>query len=388
MNVPLLVVLALLGGTEPKSTPPAQPSPQDQPAPKPEEPAAGTFKPRGAPLPQALPPADLKKAGDAASKPKGKEDLFDEVVAWVNDDIVRFSDLREAEQAGVAQIMQEGRLSPDELNAKIAEVRAGTLFGLIANRLLVQEAEKFYSLEEMKKDLVKRFKERQKIKTDEELDRQLTQWGLSRAELEDKLVLGAAPDSVIDLRINRNLSVSEAEAKKYYEDHRDQFSNPGQVAFRELVLLSNAPEARAGRKAEAVNIASRAKAGEDFIGLVKSYSEAPSRGIEGKIGPLRTSDLLPEIAKALTALGPGAVSDPVETSQGWHILQLISRQDPEVRTFEAVKGECEQAVRQAKFTPAYDALLKQIWKDSTIEVRKPYLDRLPPEWREMATPKD
>ncbi|HTV25421.1 MAG TPA: peptidylprolyl isomerase [Polyangiaceae bacterium] len=73
----------------------------------------------------------------------------------------------------------------------------------------------------------------------------------------------------------------------------------------------------------------------EFAALVAEYSEdAPTRAVGGELGGLRAADMAreQEVLDALSALHPGEVSRPVETSHGLHILLLESPPAPEVVT--------------------------------------------------------
>lgn len=331
-------------------------------------------------------PAPGAPAQGTKTAPRDNEQVVEEIVAKVNDEVVLWSDLREEEQSALQQLLEQtrsGKMTNDQASTEAKKLREQMLMQMISSRLMVQQAERLYNMAEVKKDVVKRFKERQKIKSDEELDRQLAEWGMTRTELEDRLVLGAAPDFVVDAEVRNNLGVSEKEARDFYEQHKDQFTTPAQVTFREIVLVATDAAIRAGRKADADRIAARARAGEDFVALVKELSEAPSKSVEGKIGPIQPSDLIAEVGRAVVAVPVGGVSDPIETGQGWHVLKIEARRDAVTPEFEKVRNECEMAVRQEKFGPAFENYMRGLWKAATIEVRAAYLDRLAPPWREM-----
>ena len=391
-----LLVAASDAPQTPPQPPPPQPAPT-QPAPAPEQKrplvervpdendGLVTPKPKtDRPLVERVPEGAPKATG-----PKGKEELFDEIVAWVNDDVILWSELREQEQLAISHLMEENKdASPDEMAKHIADIKQNALMQLISNRLLVQEAERLYNLEEMKKDLLKRFKERQKIKTDEELDRQLIQWGLAKSELEDRLVQGAAPDYVVDTQVTKNLGVTETEARDYYEKNKERLSSPAQITFREIVLVTPDEDARAKRRALADEVVAKARGGADFAGLVKQYSEAPSKAIGGRIGPVRPADIVPEIAKAALAVPVGGVSDPTATKNGWHVIRVDERVDAKTPTFEQARADVEAAVRQQKLGPALEKYMKGVVATATIEVRRSYLDRVNPEFKDKVVPHD
>jgi parvulin-like peptidyl-prolyl isomerase len=313
----------------------------------------------------------------------GREELVEEIVAWVNDDVVMLSDLREAEQQAIQQVMSQTSASGEAMAAQVQEVKQRVLLEQIWNRLLVQEAEQLFDLEMLKQDLLDSFMKRQQIDTVEQLEAALAQYGLTRERLEDRLLLQAAPNYVIENRVEVNLGVSEEEAREFYEENIDRFATDASVTFREIVLYARDERARTERRDEAERIAERARETDDFEALVAHVSEAPSKSIGGRIGPVDPKDLVGPITEAVMEGGPvGGVVGPVETSQGFHILKVEQRQESEVPAFEEVRAECERFCRQAKFEPAFKDFIAELWERSRVEVREPYMDRIPEPWSE------
>ena len=72
--------------------------------------------------------------------------------------------------------------------------------------------------------------------------------------------------------------------------------------------------------------------GEKFTTLAVLYSEGPSASKGGEIGFMGKGELDGEYAKAAFSLKAGGVSTIVESSFGYHIIQLIERREERVNT--------------------------------------------------------
>lgn len=311
-----------------------------------------------------------------------KEELVEDIVAWVNDDVVLFSDLQAQEQMMIQTLMQ-GKTPAEKVPEEVEKIKAETLLTLIFNRLMVQDAERMFNIEALKDDLLQRFMKSRDIPNVAELDKMLTQVGMERDELLERLMDSAIPEVVIQQQVSDKLAVTEAEALEVYQEKREEYTTQGHVVFREVVILDSSPGG--ARLQDAEDVIRRAREGVDFVTLVKTYSEAPSKAIEGKIGPVSPSDLVESIAAAVRVLPVGQVSEPLRTKQGWHVIVVEERVEDTVAPFEEVKERCENIVRAKKYKPAFEAYIKEVWDSSTIEVRKGYEDRIREPWSESVT---
>ena len=333
--------------------------------------------PTGAPAAPGTATSGPPVAGPAVG-PRADETKVEEIVAWVNDDVVLLSELLGSEQQALSSVMKGKRVSSGEMSAKVAEVQLQMLMSLVSSRLLVQEAERLYDVDEIGKDLVKRWRERNDIKSDEQFDRVLKEdLHMTRADLQDKLVSGAAPDYVIETQVTRSISVSEKEARQYYDEHRDEFLTPGQVSFREIVLRAESNEQKRARLDEAVDLVEQVKSGKDFAKLVEEKSEGPSKSLGGLIGPVAPSDLAESVAEAIARTPAGQVVGPIPTAVGWQIIRIEQKLDEKVVPFDEARVRCEEAVRQQKFPVVYEKFMNGLWDAATVEVRKDYQARIP-----------
>ena len=71
----------------------------------------------------------------------------------------------------------------------------------------------------------------------------------------------------------------------------------------------------------AQEVAKKARAADaDFAALAKEYSDGPTGPEGGDLGVFEPRAMVPRFTKATRALEIGAVSDPVQTQFGYHII--------------------------------------------------------------------
>jgi peptidyl-prolyl cis-trans isomerase SurA len=137
------------------------------------------------------------------------------------------------------------------------------------------------------------------------------------------------------MEITSNMSVTPAEVKSFYKSLPED-SIPyveAEVEINQLVLHpSTSDEAVFEVRERLLGLRERIVNGENFATLAVLYSEGPSASRGGDIGWASKADLDPAYAKAAFALKKGQVSKIVESSFGYHIIQLTDRTEERVQT--------------------------------------------------------
>ena len=117
----------------------------------------------------------------------------------------------------------------------------------------------------------------------------------------------------------------EQEVRDFYAEHRAQMSRPEEVQARHI-LIKVAPAADASTVEAArlrlVDLRATIAAGADFATVARSASEDASASAGGDLGYFPRGRMLPQFEAAAFALAPGAVSEPVRTALGWHLINL------------------------------------------------------------------
>ncbi|MDL1901551.1 hypothetical protein FBR02_12350 [Anaerolineae bacterium CFX9] len=117
------------------------------------------------------------------------------------------------------------------------------------------------------------------------------------------------------------------------------------------VLQVRARHILVGSAAEAQALIDRANAGEDFGMLAQQNSrDITSRDLGGDLGWFTAEELLePVLAQAAFSQEVGAVGGPIESSLGWHVLQVVERGErpvPEEKRADLAQRRFEQWLDQ------------------------------------------
>ena len=111
----------------------------------------------------------------------------------------------------------------------------------------------------------------------------------------------------------------------------------------------------------------RIEAGEDFATLAKTYSEdAVSAANGGDLGWVGPGQLVPAFEQAMDRLPVDKISEPVQTSFGLHIIQVLGRRE------RAASAEVEQAtarrqIHARKADDRYEQWVRQLRDEAYVE---------------------
>ena len=99
---------------------------------------------------------------------------------------------------------------------------------------------------------------------------------------------------------------------------------------------------------EALAIVEELKEGADFATVAREKSTGPSGPNGGQLGWFGEGAMVPEFEAAVVAMEPGAVSAPVKTQFGWHVITLNETRVQEAPKLEDVRAELEMQIRQIR----------------------------------------
>jgi peptidyl-prolyl cis-trans isomerase SurA len=226
----------------------------------------------------------------------------------------------------VQRILQQRRPQPDQ-----RELTRQVLDRLINERAQLQLAgETGIKVDEPSIDQAEQTVARQNQMDVAELRRRIASEGFDtkafRDQLRDQIILTRLREREVEPRVR----INDLEVEQYLQDQKTGSINPDKVLINLAQLLVAVPEGASDTevvalKDKAQRASARARAGEDFATLVRELSDAKDRDNGGQLG-LRTADRYPPLfLEATEALAVGAVTDPVRSGAGFHVLKLIER---------------------------------------------------------------
>lgn len=186
-----------------------------------------------------------------------------------------------------------------------------------------------------------------------------------------------------------SITLTDEDVTTWYDTNGDQrFMRPERIRARHIVVraASDAPEAaRAAARKKADEILAEIRGGGDFAAIAKKRSEDKATAAAGgDLGVIERGKLTPSLEAAAWDLDVGAVSDVVETPEGFDIVKLEERLEAGVRPLDEVRGEVEQALRTER---AFEQARAEADADRREVVNgKPFADAVAPRTVEETAP--
>jgi len=177
----------------------------------------------------------------------------------------------------------------------------------------------------------------------------------------------------------KQAEVTEEQARKYYDEHPDEFNAPESAKISQI-LIKVAADADAATTAEAEKKAKAAlakvKAGTDFAKVAQEFSDdAGTRERGGDLGFVPQGRMDPALDEVAFKLEIGQVSDVIKTARGFHILKVVEKKPAGKRTFEEVKMMVMTRLRMQGQQDAYDAIIEPLKKTAKINIDEKALEQ-------------
>jgi peptidyl-prolyl cis-trans isomerase SurA len=173
--------------------------------------------------------------------------------------------------------------------------------------------------------------------------------------------------------ITEGLSVTPSDVKAYYKSLPTD-SLPyinAEVEYNQILIYPKSSEqAVTDVREKLLKIRERILNGESFATLAVVNSEDMTSAVRGgDIGWTAKTDVDPEYAKAAFALKKGAISKIVESSFGFHIIQLIDKTEDRIHTRHIFLKPKVDMVEQSNAINRLDSIIRLIRLD-TIKFEK------------------
>ena len=247
---------------------------------------------------------------------------------------------------------------------------------LINNQILVDHAS-HARIPVSESEVDTKLAEFQAAYTPDEFQRKLREQGLQLSELREQIRQNLVITKLINKEIESKITVTDAEIADFFNHNRASFNVPerqyhlAQIQVtptkdpqvRNLRNDDAATPAEAERKIQALY--AKLRNGDDFATVAQEYSEDPKTSAGGgDMGfiPQSALDTNPALKQTVASLKAGEISGIIRTGTGFHIVKLLSIEEPGQRQLSdpAVQSGIRQNLTNQKEQLLKSAFLEDL----------------------------
>jgi parvulin-like peptidyl-prolyl isomerase len=188
-------------------------------------------------------------------------------------------------------------------------------------------------------------------------EKQLKEQGITEAQVRNDIRAQIVSEKIFE-QVTGEVTVSDDEIEKYYEKNKEQYSQQESRDVRHILVKT---------KKQADELYAQLEDGADFAALAKKFSEdTGSKANGGKLTISKGQTVAP-FDRTAFQLKKNAISKPVKTEFGYHIIQPLSETKPKkVTPLKEVRASIKQQLQQTQKNEAMTKWvddLKQDYKD-------------------------
>lgn len=158
--------------------------------------------------------------------------------------------------------------------------------------------------------------------------------------------------------ILKDVTVSDAEIQKYYDEHKTEFMTPEKRRVSQIVVPS---------QADAEAIEKEIAGGASFEALVSRSTDADSARKKGDLGWITAKDAKGEFESVFT-LASDQVSAPIPSKFGFHLIKVTDIIPPKPMPFEEAKSQIKEKLLEHKKREQRNIWVQKLRQAGAIEI--------------------
>jgi peptidyl-prolyl cis-trans isomerase SurA len=318
------------------------------------------------------------------------DSVVEEIIARVNNQIITRSEyVREKDQ-----LKQEAQ-QQDAANADrvFLDRERDILRGLIDQQLLLEKAKDLGITADT--DLIKRLDEIRKqmnLSSMDDLEKAAQAQGVSFEDFKQNLRNQIITQKVISDQVGSKVQVTKDEEQQYYNNHKDDMTQPEQIRLSEILVSTQKPAAvneksgggdksadddpqqLAAAETKAKSLLDQIHKGAKFEDIAKKNSDGPTAGQGGDLGFFKRGALAKELEDKTFAMKPGDVSEVIRTRQGYVLLKVTDHNAAGIPALKDIEPKVQEAIYMQKLDPALREYLTKLREEAFITIKPGYLD--------------
>ena len=286
-------------------------------------------------------------------------------VAVVGDETVSKAEFDKLINQARKSYAQQKREFPKPGTQEYQALRGQAMQFLVQRAQFEQKAGDF-GIEVSDKDVDARLAQlkKQYFKNDDKKYReQLKQQGLDEEQVKEDIRAQLIQEKIY-AEVTKGAKVSDKEIDASYKKNKSQYVQPATRVVRHILVK---------KKQLADQLHSQLQGGANFAQLAKQHSQDPSSKNQGGRLTISRGQTVPPFDRAAFSLVNNAISKPVKTQYGWHIIQPLgsvkkSKTTPLKQVKEAIRQQLLQEKKQKEMTKWVNGIRKDFADETTYQV--------------------
>jgi parvulin-like peptidyl-prolyl isomerase len=294
-----------------------------------------------------------------------KESVPTNAVAVVGDETVTKAEYDKLIDQAKGSYKTQKRKFPEAGSQEYEALRGQAMQFLVQRAQFEQEADDLgikvtdEDVDKRLKDLIKQYFGGSRAK----YEKQLKQQGLSEDQVRADVRAQLIQEKIYN-EVTKEVKVDSAAVAASYKKNKAQYIQPASRDVRHILVK---------KKTLADQIHSQLTNGGNFAALAKKYSQDPSSKSQGGKLTVSRGQTVPPFDKAAFSLPTRAISNPVKTQYGWHIIQPLGRVKkqtvtPLAQVRDAIRQQLLQDRKQKEMNDWVADVRKDFAKKTTYQV--------------------
>ncbi len=309
---------------------------------------------------------------------KTPEAIANSTVATVNGEKITRGDLDK--DPNTIQLLSQAKqqygadyAKNDEVVSAIKTQKEQVLENIITTKVIEQKAKELKLLPDeskLKSDMDKKIDDikKQNFKGDtSQFDAALKAQGFTEESFKT-MFLSQLKTQAIETNVSnylaKNVKITDKQIKDYYNANKDKYTEQPDKMHLAHILVKT--------KDEAQKVKARLDKGEDFAKVAKEVSQdTATKDKGGDLGFVNYNDsgYDAQFMAGAKALKEGAISNPVQSSFGYHIIKCIKKQEYPVKDFNKVKDEIKKQLESDQKSKLVSQKVQE-WKKAASITKK------------------
>jgi parvulin-like peptidyl-prolyl isomerase len=190
--------------------------------------------------------------------------------------------------------------------------------------------------------------------------------GISLDYIRESITTGLAIQKYIDQTVLTDIEITDTEVEETFAK-MDLDAEKATVRHILLMTKGKSEQEKKQIRNKMEGILKKARSGEDFAELARTYTEDPgSKNNGGLYKDFTRGTMVKPFEDAAFSVPIGEISDIVETQYGYHILKIVDR-GKESKSMEEMRPQIEKKLREQKEPQAVQTHVEQLKSQANFE---------------------